>query len=144
MQRRVDETAGEIYAVAPMTQALFRGIIVVSISVPDLGRARIFYRDALGLGEPIYDLPDANWIEFSTGGDGANLAITAAGADWRPSTGTTVVLNVDDCVSAVAELRRRGIACDDAEEFPGFVVFASFYDPFGNRLQICSPAPEAA
>lgn len=58
---------------------------------------------------------------------------------WRPSTGTTLVLDVDDCDAAVAELRRRGVACEDPQVFPGFVTFASFYDPFGNRLQMCSP-----
>lgn len=45
----------------------FRGINVVSISVTDLDRARLFYRDTLGLGEPLYDLPETGWIEFSTG-----------------------------------------------------------------------------
>jgi hypothetical protein len=24
---------------------------------------------------------------------------------------------------------------------PVYVIFCSFYDPFGNRLQMCSPAP---
>jgi catechol 2,3-dioxygenase-like lactoylglutathione lyase family enzyme len=67
--------------------ALFAGINVVPICVPDRDQARVFYRDVLGLGEPVYDLPDAGW-----------------------------------------------------KEFPGFVTFASFYDPFGNRLQMCSPA----
>jgi hypothetical protein len=50
------------------------------------------------------------------------------------------VLSVDDCHKVVAELRRRGVTCDDPKVFPGFVTFASFYDPFGNRLQICSPS----
>lgn len=39
--------------------ALFQGINVVSISVPDLDAARIFYRDILGLGQPLDDLPGA-------------------------------------------------------------------------------------
>ena len=50
--------------------SLFRGINVVSIAVPDLDAARAFYRDVLGLGAPVYDLPDAGWIEFGTGGGG--------------------------------------------------------------------------
>ena len=53
----------------------------------------------------------------------------------------TLVLDVEDCRAAVDELRRRGVRCDDAHALPGFVTFASFYDPFGNRLQMCSPAP---
>jgi predicted enzyme related to lactoylglutathione lyase len=119
---------------------LFLGINVVSISVPDLDRAREFYRDVLGFGEPLYDLPEAGWIEFSTGAAPGNLSVTRAAPSWKPSTGTTVVLSVDDCHKVVAELRRRGVTCDDPKVFPGFVTFASFYDPFGNRLQICSPS----
>ena len=119
---------------------LFAGINVVSIPVTDLDRAREFYRDTLGLGTPVYDLPEAGWIEFSTGGDTGNLSVTLADPGWQSSPGTTIVLNVDDCHSAVTELRRRGVRCDEAVVFPGYVTFASFYDPFGNRLQMCSPA----
>ena len=119
---------------------LFHGINVVSVSVTDLDRARHFYGEVLGLGKPLYDLPAAGWIEFSAGGDGGNIAVTRAADDWKPSSGTTIVFDVEDCHAAVAELRRRNVKCDDARVFPGFVTFASFYDPFGNRLQICSPA----
>ena len=119
---------------------LFTGINVVSICVTDLDRAREFYRDTLELGAPVYDLPEAGWIEFSTGSPSGNLSVTLAEPGWQPSSGTTVVLNVDDCQSAVTELRRRGVRCDEAVVFPGYVTFASFYDPFGNRLQMCSPA----
>jgi predicted enzyme related to lactoylglutathione lyase len=119
---------------------IFQGINVVSISVTDLDAARKFYGNKLGLGQPVYHLPEAGWIEFQTGGSG-NLSVVLAGPGWNPSTGTTVVLNVDDCVSAVADLRSRGVTCDDPQIFPGFVTFASFFDPFGNRLQMCSSAP---
>jgi predicted enzyme related to lactoylglutathione lyase len=123
-----------------LSASLFRGINVVSVAVPDLREARSFYGEVLGLGAPVHDLPDAGWIEFSTGG-GGNLAVTTAESGWRPSTGTTVVLNVDDCLTAVDDLRGRGVVCDEPQVFPGFVTFASFYDPFGNRLQMCSAAP---
>ena len=124
---------------------MFKGINVVSIAVPDLDEARRFYRDVLALGDPIYDLPDAGWIEFATGRASAgNVAVTKAEDGWRPSAptiATTLVLDVDDCFAACAELRRRGVRCDDPQTFPGYVTFCSFYDPFGNRLQMCSPAP---
>lgn len=119
--------------------SIFQGINVVSIAVPDLDEARTFYRDVLGFGEPVYDLPDAGWIEFRTGTPG-NIALTTAEPGWTPSTGTTVVLDVADCDVACEELRRRGVRCDDPVVFPGYVTFCSFYDPFGNRLQMCSPA----
>ena len=79
-----------------------------------------------GLGAPVYELPELGWIEFASGGTGENI-----------------VFNVADCHDACRELRRRGVACDDPVVFPGYVTFCSFYDPFGNRLQMCSPAPEA-
>lgn len=113
---------------------MFKGINVVSISVRDLDEARL-YSDVLGLGEPIYDLPDADWIEFGTGSDSGNVAVTTAEDGWKPGAGTTIVLNVEDCQAACEELRRRGVRCDDPQVFPGYVTFCSFYDPFGNRLR---------
>jgi len=127
-----------------MARPLICGINVVSISVGDLAQARVFYGETLGLGPPVHDLPDAGWIEFSSGGQGGNLAVIKAEPRWQPSTGTTVVLNVESCEEAVKELRRRNVSCEDPQVFPGFVTFASFYDPFGNRIQICSPAPHAS
>jgi predicted enzyme related to lactoylglutathione lyase len=119
---------------------MFRGINVVSVPVTDLDLARTFYGETLGLGSPLYDLPEAGWIEFGTGSEGGNLAVTTAGAEGAGARGATIVLNVDDCAAAVAELRARRGRCDDPETFPGYVTFASFYDPFGNRLQMCCPA----
>jgi predicted enzyme related to lactoylglutathione lyase len=118
---------------------LFDGINVVSISVTDLDAARHFYGTVLGLGEPVYDLPDAGWIEFATGAPHGNIAVTLAEQGWEPRVSTTIVFNTADCAATCAELRARGVRCDDPVVFPGFVTFASFYDPFGNRLQICSP-----
>jgi predicted enzyme related to lactoylglutathione lyase len=119
---------------------LLKGINVVSISVTDLDQARELYRDVLGLGEPIYDLPDAGWVEFGAGSPSGNIALTMAEPHWQPNTGTTVVLNVGDCHIACTELRSRGVHCEDPVVFPGYVTYCSFYDPFGNRLQMCSPA----
>ena len=121
--------------------SLFRGINVVSVMVPDLEAAREFYGVTLGLGIPVYDLPEAGWIEFSTGGSGGNLSVTTAEPGWSPSPSVTVVLETDDCHRTVERLRARGVRCDDPVVFPGFVVYASFWDPFGNRLQMCSPVP---
>jgi catechol 2,3-dioxygenase-like lactoylglutathione lyase family enzyme len=123
--------------------SLFRGINVVSLAVPNLAEGRAFYRDVLGFGAPIYDLPDAGWIEFSTGAAAGNLALISATPDWTPSMTTTLVLNVDNCHAACSELRARGVRCEDPVVFPGYVTYCSFYDPFGNRLQMCSPASEA-
>lgn len=83
-------------------------------------------------------------MEFGTGAEGGNLSVIQAEAGWQPGYGTTLVLNVADSHSSVAELRGKGVRCDDLELFPGFVTFASFYEPFGNRIQMCSPADRRA
>jgi predicted enzyme related to lactoylglutathione lyase len=119
---------------------LFAGVNVVSIPVPDLAAAKEFYGTVLGLGDPLYDLPEMGWIEFGTGGPG-NLAVTQAGADWQPGEGTTVVLNVADCRAAHRALQERGVRCDEPSDFPGYVTVCSLYDLFGNRLQMCSDLP---
>jgi predicted enzyme related to lactoylglutathione lyase len=120
---------------------LFQGINVVSISVSDLDAAREFYATVLGFGPPVYDLPEAGWIEFHTGTPSGNIALTLAEPNWKPSTATTIVFNTEDCHATCAELRARGIRCDDPVVFPGYVTYCSFYDPFGNRLQMCSAPP---
>ena len=119
---------------------LFSGINVVSIAVPDLAAAKRFYGETLDLGEPLYDLPEAGWIEFGTGGNG-NLSVTTAPDGRAPGEGVTLVLNVTDCREAWRILTECGVRCDEPVDFPGFVTFCSFYDPFGNRLQMCSPLP---
>ncbi|QQA42077.1 VOC family protein [Pelagovum pacificum] len=120
---------------------MFKGINVVSIPVPDLAAARTFYSETLGLGEPLFDLPDDGWIEFSTGAPGSNLSITTAPDGWQPSDDTVcIVLNVEDTAAAVQDLTSRGITCSEAATVEGMVTFASFHDPFGNKLQICSAA----
>ena len=77
--------------------------------------------------------------------DGTHLAINL----WRgpdpvppPLRGGTVVFSVNDAYKAVAELRKRGVKCDDVEAIPDMVTFASFYDPEGNRLQVAGPPPK--
>jgi predicted enzyme related to lactoylglutathione lyase len=121
---------------------LFKGINVVSITVPDLDLAREFYGHQLGLGEPLYDIPEIAWIEFSTGGSSGNIAVTLPeNGEFAPSHHTTLVLNVDDCAEAVAALRAKGIQCGDPVPVPGMVTYAHVFDPFGNRLQIVSDLP---
>lgn len=122
------------------TMHLFKGINVVSLTVSDLARAKVFYSEVLGLGAPVYDMPEIGWIEWRTGND-ANVAVTLAQAPFTPSSHTTVVFNVDDCHAAVAALRNQNVRCDEPVGVPGVVTYASFYDPDGNRLQMCSAPP---
>jgi len=116
--------------------SLFPGINVVSIEVPDLEEARRFYGQVLELGEPAYDLPEHGWIEWRLPAKRTNVAVTLAGPGWQPHHNVTVVFDVDDCHRMREALIAKGVRCDEVVEVPGVVTYCSFYDPFGNRLQM--------
>ena len=118
--------------------SLLKGINVVSISVTDLDKGRDFYRNVLGLGEPVIDIPEAGWIEFKFNNNSGHVSLTTAEDGWKPSNGVTIVMDTDDCYATAKTLRERGVKCDDPVVIPGMVTYVSFYDPFGNRLQACT------
>ena len=55
------------------------------------------------------------------------------------SGGGTATFSVNDCDRVTAELRVRGVKCDDVLHIPSVVKYGTFYDPDGNRLQFASP-----
>ncbi len=122
---------------------IFGGINVISVTVHDLAEARQFYRDTLSSASRFKICPKPAGSSAPPAPLRATSRSCRPHQGWTPSTGTTVVLNVQDCHAAVGLLRGRGVTCDDPQVFPGFVTFASFYDPSGNRLQMCSPEPAA-
>jgi predicted enzyme related to lactoylglutathione lyase len=125
--------------------SLLKGLSVVSVPVTDWAKAKAFYHDTLSL--PIlYDVgEEVGWCEFGEEGK-TTFAISL----WRDATppvrgGTIPVFNVDDCVKAVAELRKRGVKCDDPVTYPGMVIYADVHDPEGNLFQVAqSLAPAGA
>ncbi len=120
---------------------LLGSVSVVSLSVRDLGRARRFYGEILGLGEPWFDDEALGWIEWGERGRDGNLAVTPAHAETQPGGGTTPVLHTEDCHTLYAELQRRGVRCEPPVEVPGLLTYCTFYDPDGNRLQALSGPP---
>ncbi len=124
---------------------LFKKLEVVSYNVNDWQRAKIFYGETLGLPVAFFINDEIGWMEFGEQ-EGTHLAINrweGPGAFSAGSGGATVVFTVDDAAQAVAELRRRGVKCDDPMGIPEMVTYASFYDPDGNRLQLAGPPPKA-
>ena len=116
--------------------SLLKKISVVSVNVTNWDKAKAFYSETLGLPISFDAGLEAGWCEFGETGK-TTLAINL----WRDGQpprdgGATPVFDVDDCQKAVAELRRRGVKCDDAETIPGMVIFANVFDPEGNRFQI--------
>lgn len=126
-----------------MINALFNKIEVVSINVSDWERAKKFYCETLELPSAGFGSDEFGWIELGEV-DGTHLALNRwEGPDPMPlGGGATVVFQVNDAYATVAELRRRGVRCEDVVPIPQMVTYASFYDPDGNRLQIAGPAPQ--
>jgi predicted enzyme related to lactoylglutathione lyase len=115
--------------------SLLKGLNTVSVSVTDWAKAKAFYHDTLGL--PILlDIEEVGWCEFGEAGK-TTFAISL----WRDATppvrgGAIPVFAVDDCAKAVADLRKRGVKCDDPVTYPGMVIYADVHDPEGNLFQI--------
>jgi catechol 2,3-dioxygenase-like lactoylglutathione lyase family enzyme len=114
----------------------------ISYMVSDWQRAKRFYEQTLGLPR-LGDMEIEGWAEY---GDmnGAHLAIMpwpGPGPLPSPDGGGIAIFSVPDAHQAIADLRRRGVRCDDVIAVPGMVTWANFYDPDGNRLQVAGPPP---
>lgn len=117
--------------------SLLKGLSVVSVNVTDWSKAKKFYSETLGLPIAFDTGDEVGWCEFGEAGK-TTLAINL----WRePSPpprqgGATPIFNVDDAHKAIAELRKKGVKCDEPVTIPGMVSYANVYDPEGNRLQV--------
>jgi predicted enzyme related to lactoylglutathione lyase len=124
--------------------SLLKRIGVVSIPVSDYAKGKMFYHETLGLPINFDGGEEMGWCEFGEQGQ-TTLSINV----WRdgevPRGGATPVFDVDDCVAAVTELRKRGVKVEDAVTIPGMVIYATAYDPEGNKFQMAqSLAPSGA
>ncbi len=117
--------------------ALLKGLSVVSFDVTNWEGAKKFYGETLGLPISLDTGKEVGWCEFGETGK-TTLAISL----WREASppprtgGATPVFAVDDAHKAIAELRKRGVKCDDVTTIPGMVSYANVYDPEGNRFQV--------
>ncbi|AIR96710.1 VOC family protein [Streptomyces glaucescens] len=114
-------------------------------SVDDLGAARRFYGETLGL-----EVEEAGQAPMETLvvklGSGARVFVYAK-ATHAPATFTVLNFPVDDIDAAVAELERRGVTLERYPEFghdekgvvrgeEGPAAIAWFTDPAGNVLSV--------
>ncbi len=120
--------------------SLFKNVNVVSFDVTDWERAKKFYSEVLEW--PIaYADDQIGWIEWGKEGE-AHVSINRwQGPGPVPvGGGTTLVLAVDNAAAVTEALRARGVRCDDAVNIPGVIMYGTFYDPDGNRIQFASSA----
>jgi predicted enzyme related to lactoylglutathione lyase len=112
----------------------------VGIPVTDIGRARKFYEEVLGL-KVSEEMMGGKWIEYSVGDD--TLAIANVGEHWRPSDqGTGTALEVENFDEAIKRLKDRQVSFA-AEPFETPCChMAVVQDPDGNKLMIHKLKPE--
>jgi predicted enzyme related to lactoylglutathione lyase len=119
--------------------AKFINVNVVSYTVSDWQGAKKFYAEILGW--PVaFGADEVGWFEYGNENE-THIAISRwDGPDPRPPVngGATAVLTVEDAKAMTADLRARGVRCDDPVEIPGMVTYGTFYDPEGNRIQFAS------
>ncbi len=113
--------------------------IDVMLTAPDLGAARRFYSDRVGL-EVLIQSDDV--VTFLCGGD-SGLVVTRTATPSTEQT-TKASWRVDDVAAEVAELRARGVEVADYDgpglqtvdgvADVGFALSAWFGDPGGNII----------
>jgi catechol-2,3-dioxygenase len=113
--------------------------IDVMLTAPDLGAAKEFYGDRIGL-EVLIDSDD--FVTFGCGGD-SRLVITRSSTRSNEQT-TKASWRVADVVAEVAGLRARGVEVVEYDEPTlktvdgvadvGFALSAWFVDPGGNTI----------
>lgn len=116
-----------------------------SVSVNDLGAAKEFYGDVLGLA--VEETPEGLSMQLTGGG----AVFLYPKPDHTPATFTVLNFKVDDVDHAVGELKKRGVRfehydlpdlkTDEKGIFRGDgPTIAWFQDPAGNILSVLTPA----
>lgn len=104
-----------------------RAIDFVVTHVRDRERSKVFYRDILGIEDPIIE-EKGDWMEFDT--RPVALALIQLGEPPR----TSIALAVEDVRSAVEELRAKGVTIAmEPIETPDCIM-AGILDPDGNPI----------
>ncbi len=123
---------------------------LIQINVTDLGEARTFYGETLGI--PIRSpFGEDGPFELALG-EGPSVLVyqveRSAPVEYGKQTGVTLVLYTDDLETTVATWRERGvemIPIEWSEEESGIAPcpygrFIAFRDPFGNALEVLQPS----
>jgi len=117
-----------------------------SFSVDDLGKARSFYQDTLGLD--VVERPEG--LEVETG-SGSKIFVYPK-PDHQPATFTILNFSVDNVDEAVDRLKSTGIKFEQYDlpniktdsrgiaRDTGGPAMAWFKDPAGNILSVCEQA----
>ena len=105
-----------------------------SVPVEDMERAKVFYRDTLGMHSPDWD---AGFPEIETGNVSLYLVDpTSLGGEFAPHASAPFALRVDDVPARRAELEGKGIEFQGEIRDSGVCHMAFFTDSEGNSLML--------
>jgi catechol 2,3-dioxygenase-like lactoylglutathione lyase family enzyme len=119
----------------------------ITIVVRNQTDALDFYTGKVGFEKKTDFTPPGGyrWVTVGPKGQELELALFQAGSgdpngwsrDWKPGAGPPIVMQVDDCKSAFAELKTRGVELKQAQpEEYAWGTSATFTDPDGNLFSI--------
>jgi len=118
---------------------------IVSVPVSDQQRAKLFYRDVLGLEllreEPTG--PAQKWIQLAPHGCSTTIALVTWFDSMRPGGLQGVMLNVTNIDQEHAALTQRGLKLSEIQQQP-WGRFATFNDPDGNGWILRQPPASAS
>ncbi len=108
------------------------------LKIRDMNRCRYFYRDVLGLGDPL--LESRQWTEFSLG-QGATICLDSSDAALPKANETDAVcwlLRTDSPAALLERLSRAGYEPLRKREIVGYRLYL-FRDPEDNPFYVSSP-----
>ncbi|MGI0078462.1 MAG: VOC family protein [Nitrososphaerales archaeon] len=122
-------------------------IAQLTLVVKDQEAALEFYTKKVGFEKKTDYTPSGSyrWVTVGPKDQDLELALFQAGTkdpngwsrEWRPGGNPPIVVNVDDCRKAFAELKSRGVEFKQAQpDEYAWGISATFSDPDGNLFSI--------
>ena len=119
-----------------MFLATFIAIDHVQLAMPvgEEDKARLFYRDLLGMAEVAKppELAKRGGCWFESGSVRIHLGVEK---DFRSAKKAHPALRCGDYTALIERLRRAGVEVNDADDISG-VRRCHVHDPFGNRIEL--------
>jgi catechol 2,3-dioxygenase-like lactoylglutathione lyase family enzyme len=126
----------ETYENERMSDPYFLSIDHVQLAMPagEENRARVFYRDLLGMSEipKPTELAKRGGCWFESGGVQIHLGVEA---DFRAAKKAHPAFRCSDYAYLLERLRNAGIEVAQPDDIPG-VRRCHIHDPFGNRIEL--------
>ena len=129
---------------APTIGTEITAVRQIALTVADVARSIVFYRDALGLQFLFAAGPNLAFLDIG----GVRLMLAAPEGDFKPGVGSVLYFKVADITAAHALLAKRGVVFPSEPHFiaamPDHDLWLDeFRDPDGNAMALMCELPRA-